>query len=61
MSYLPSIPVDTGKVFTTLPLRVMVIWWVASFTVATSASPTRKLDRAPLASMLTTVLAGQKL
>ena len=38
-----------------------VIWWVLSSIVATSESPTRKPDLAPLASMLTTVPAGQKL
>ena len=62
VSCLPSgRPIDTGKVFSTLPLRVTVIWWVLSSIVATSESPTRKPDLAPLASMLTTVPAGQKL
>ena len=54
-------PIDTGNVFSTTPLRVTVIWWVASSMVAISESPTRKFDRVPLASMLTTVPAGQKL
>ena len=61
VSYLPSRPIDTGNVFSTLPLRVTVIWWVLSSTVATRESPTRKLDLAPLASIFTMVPDGQKL
>ena len=61
VSCFPSgLPIDTGNVFSTLPLREMTIWWVLSSMVATSDSPVRKLDLAPLASMLTVVFAGQK-
>ena len=61
VSCLPSgLPIDTGNVFSTLPLRLTVIWCVLSSMVATSDSPVRKLDLAPLASMRTVVLAGQK-
>ena len=62
VSWMPlSIPIETGMTFSALPLRVTVIWWVLSSMVAIRESPTRKLDRAPLASMLTTVRAGQNL
>ena len=56
----PVLPIDTGNVFSTVPLRTTVIWWVALSTVATNDSPVRKLDLVPPASTLTAVFAGQK-
>jgi hypothetical protein len=43
-----------------LPFRLTVIWWVLSSIVATSDSPVRKVDLAPLASIRTVVSLGQK-
>ena len=43
-----------------LPFRMISILRFLLSMVATSDSPTRKLDLAPDASMLTTVFAGQK-
>ena len=54
-------PIDIGKVFSTVPLRVTVSWCVASSAVATSVSPVWKLDTVPPASTVTAVWAGQKL
>lgn len=56
----PIFPNETGKVFSSLPLRVMSIWCVVSSMVAIKESPVRKVDFVPAASMVTVVFAGQK-